>query len=65
MSPRFDAVLFDLDGTLLDTLTDIGEATNAVLRGLGAEPHPIERYRYFVGQGVRHLVEKASALYPA
>lgn len=54
---RYQAVLFDLDGTLLDTLTDLAEASNRVLMELGLKPFPVQDYRYFVGSGVRHLVE--------
>ncbi len=54
---RYQAVLFDLDGTLLDTLTDLAAASNRVLAGLDLKPYPVQDYRYFVGSGVRHLVE--------
>ncbi len=57
----FDAVLFDLDGTLLDTLRDIGQACNRVLVDRGYPPHPIEAYRYFVGDGARVLLSRALA----
>jgi phosphoglycolate phosphatase len=50
------AVLFDLDGTLLDTLDDLGDSMNAVLAGLGYPVHAMTAYRYFVGDGVRNLV---------
>lgn len=59
MVARFDAVVFDLDGTLLDTLADIGSAVNAVLSACGAEPHPIPAYKAFVGEGVGVLVRRA------
>jgi phosphoglycolate phosphatase len=55
----FDAVLFDLDGTLLDTLRDIGQACNRALVERGYPPHPIEAYRYFVGDGARVLLSRA------
>lgn len=57
MKPR--AVLFDLDGTLLDTLEDIGRTTNEVLSGEGFPPHPVESYRRFVGEGVASLFRHA------
>ncbi|HVE14387.1 MAG TPA: HAD family hydrolase [Elusimicrobiota bacterium] len=50
------AVIFDLDGTLLDTLEDICQAVNAALRGHGAPPRPKDHYRLLVGDGVPHLV---------
>lgn len=55
----FSAVLFDLDGTLLDTLEDIADAANAVLLPLGMPTHPLASYRMFVGEGVMRLMEKA------
>ena len=54
---RYQAVLFDLDGTLLDTLADLAEASNRVLAARGLKPYPVQDYRYFVGSGVRHLLE--------
>lgn len=53
------AVIFDLDGTLLDTLADIGNATNRALAQAGFPPHPLEAYRYFVGDGVHALITRA------
>jgi len=55
----YRAVLFDLDGTLLDTLEDLADSMNAVLRQLGFPPHPAEPYKYFVGDGVVNLVTRA------
>ena len=51
----YEAILFDLDGTLADTLTDLGLAMNEALGGLGCPAHPIDAYRHFVGDGVRVL----------
>jgi phosphoglycolate phosphatase len=48
---EFQAILFDLDGTLLDTLADIACAANAGLRELGFPTYPVENYRRFVGDG--------------
>ncbi|RMG40407.1 MAG: HAD family hydrolase [Planctomycetota bacterium] len=58
MARRFDAVVFDLDGTLLDTLQDLADASNAVLAELGFPQHPVPAYREFVGSGVRVLFER-------
>jgi len=55
----FSAIIFDLDGTLLDTLEDIAHAANSVLARLGFAAHPIDAYRQFVGEGVRILFERA------
>jgi phosphoglycolate phosphatase len=52
-------VLFDLDGTLVDTIADIGDAMNRVLSAFGFPTHPISRYYGMVGWGVRELVRRA------
>jgi phosphoglycolate phosphatase len=54
----YRAVIFDLDGTLLDTLDDIADSANKVLTGRGLPPHPVDDYRFFVGDGVKKLVER-------
>jgi phosphoglycolate phosphatase len=59
MPTRFRAVLFDLDGTLLDTLADIAHSANAVLSGLGVPTHPDDDYRRFIGDGVATLFLRA------
>ena len=56
---NFKAVLFDLDGTLLDTLEDIALAMNAVLINAGFPAHPVKAYRGFVGEGIVNLVRRA------
>jgi len=53
------AFLFDMDGTLVDSLADIGGSMNFVLRTLGHPEHPIAAYRTLVGEGVASLVQKA------
>ncbi|MBW2603408.1 MAG: HAD family hydrolase [Deltaproteobacteria bacterium] len=55
----FEAVLFDLDGTLIDTLNDIGDAVNRVLSNKKFPTHAIFDYRKFVGDGSRTLMERA------
>lgn len=54
----FRAVIFDLDGTLLDTLDDIADAMNGVLAARGFPTHPVDAYRHFVGDGVRNLARR-------
>jgi phosphoglycolate phosphatase len=56
---KFSAVVFDLDGTLLDTLQDIADAANSVLARFGLPIHSVDAYRQFVGQGVRTLFRRA------
>ena len=55
---NFLAAIFDLDGTLLDTLGDIADSMNAVLTRMGYPTHPIADYRYFVGDGVDMLIRR-------
>jgi phosphoglycolate phosphatase len=61
---RFSAAIFDLDGTLIDSLNDIGTSMNNALAAHGLPTHPIERYRQFVGEGVEVLTRKASGDHP-
>ena len=53
------AVIFDLDGTLLNTLEDLAAATNHALRHNGLPERTIDEVRHFVGNGVRRLIEQA------
>ncbi len=56
------AVIFDLDGTLLNTLTDIAGSANAVLRDHGFDDYSEKFYKNFVGNGVRVLMQRCSGL---
>ena len=56
---EFDGVIFDLDGTLVDTLEDIGDAMDRVLAREGAPGHTYAEYRYLIGHGIRNLVTEA------
>lgn len=53
------AVLFDLDGTLLDTLGDLADSVNAALTSLGHPTHPVDAYKTFVGNGMEMLMRRA------
>lgn len=59
MEKDIKAVVFDLDGTLLDTLTDLTNAVNVALRKNGMPERTIEEVRCFVGNGVRNLMKRA------
>lgn len=54
----YKGVIFDLDGTLVDTLEDIADAANQTLKKHQYTPHGIESYRYFVGDGLQKLIER-------
>ena len=56
---KYKSVIFDLDGTLLNTLEDIADSLNRVLRERGLGTHPTEAYRYLVGSGARELMVRA------
>lgn len=55
----YKAVLFDLDGTLLDTLDDLAAAANRVLAAKDFPTHPHDAYRWFIGDGSAVLMERA------
>ena len=55
----YNTYIFDLDGTLLDTLTDLAASCNYALRTHGMSEHSIDDVRRFVGNGVRKLMERA------
>ena len=56
---RYQTYVFDLDGTLLDTLGDLAASTNYALRTHGMPEHSLDDVRRFVGNGVRMLMERA------
>lgn len=56
---KYSTYIFDLDGTLLDTLNDLAAAVNYALRQHGMPEHTIDDVRRFVGNGVRKLMERA------
>jgi phosphoglycolate phosphatase len=56
---KFKGVIFDLDGTLVNSLEDIAHAMNKVLQDLNYPTHNYEKYQYFVGSGLRNLVSKS------
>ncbi len=55
---KFKAVIFDLDGTLLNTLDDLADSANHVLSELGFPTHDTDAYKYFIGNGIPKLIER-------
>ena len=57
--PRYDTIIFDLDGTLLDTLEDLHDAVNYALGQMGMPQRTLDEVRQFVGNGVAKLIQRA------
>ena len=64
-SRRIEAVIIDLDGTLVDTAPDIAEAANRMLRDLGLPPRSLAEVTSFIGQGIAKLVARCVGEAPA
>jgi len=58
-SDHFQAIIFDLDGTLLNTLADIAESVNRTLAEYDFPEHPVDAYKFFIGNGWKMLVTRA------
>jgi len=56
---QIKAIIFDLDGTLIDSITDIADAMNAALTELGFPTHTEEEYKLLVGSGLNELAKRA------
>jgi phosphoglycolate phosphatase len=57
---KYRAVIFDLDGTLLNSLEDLADSMNQTLSAFGLPEHSVEAYRFFVGDGIEKLVLRAA-----
>lgn len=60
---KYNTVIFDLDGTLLNTLEDLADAVNAVMKEHGYPERTLDEVRRFVGNGIRRLMEQAVPSY--
>ncbi len=58
----YETIIFDLDGTLLDTLDDLANSVNAALRKCGLKTRTREEVRSFIGNGIRLLMARATEL---
>lgn len=56
---KFKGVIFDLDGTLVNSLEDISDAMNSILKELHYPTHTYETFQYFIGSGLRKLISNA------
>ncbi|PCI27353.1 MAG: HAD family hydrolase [SAR324 cluster bacterium] len=56
---HYKAIIFDLDGTLLNTLEDLGDTVNLILAAKILPTHDLEAYQYFIGEGARNLIQRA------
>ena len=55
---KYQAAIFDMDGTLINSLEDLADSVNETLAHYGFPSHTLEEYRYFVGNGARKLIER-------
>lgn len=60
MTVTASAAIFDLDGTLIDSLEDLADAGNRTLSARSMPTHPVEPYKYFVGDGMENLMRRAA-----
>ena len=56
---KYTTIIFDLDGTLLDTLEDLTDSVNYALQKYNYPTHTIDEVRYMVGSGIKVLIERA------
>lgn len=55
---NFDVCVFDLDGTLINSLTDLADCCNEALELHSLPPHPLKSYKVFVGSGIKNLIKR-------
>ena len=56
---KYKAAMFDMDGTLIDSLADLADSANEVMDSFAAPRHNLDEYRYFVGNGAKKLMERS------
>lgn len=56
---KVSSIIFDLDGTLLDTLGGLADTTNAVMQQFNFPMHSLESYKIFIGNGLKKLIERS------
>ena len=56
---KYKAAIFDMDGTLIDSLADLTDSVNETMTHYNFPTHTLEEYRYFVGNGARKLIERS------
>lgn len=56
---KYDVCIFDLDGTLIDSLDDLADSCNKALKIHGLPTHNIDKYRFFVGSGIKNLIKRS------
>ena len=59
MKRKYETIIFDMDGTVLDTLEDLTDAVNYAMRKMELPEHSIDEVREFVGNGVYRLMERS------
>lgn len=57
--PKFDLIIFDLDGTLVDSSIDLANSTNQMLKEFGLPLHTVEKIKSFTGNGAKKLIERS------
>ena len=60
ISRRKKLIIFDLDGTLVNTIADLASSTNFSLRKMGMPTHEVDNYYHFLGNGIEKLLERAT-----
>ena len=60
MASKYQLAVFDMDGTILNTIDDLTDATNHALKACGYPVHTVDEVRFYVGNGIAKLIERAT-----